>query len=221
MKSFKQPRVTRLRRALLAATLAIPMLPYAAGDHAPGVHGNGHGSGMTDLKQMENMHGGEGHAHNTWPQPPEPYRSMSSRIWGDHQAIERGEQLYAENCQVCHGSDGRGAGVAASGLEHKPANLTRHLHSRYDDNDGYLFWRVSKGGTVEPFKSQNSAMPAFEETLTEQQRWDILAYVHEVYHSGFVEDAAAREASPPDQEQTRHSMQASEHGSGTSIHDQN
>lgn len=193
------PRTTaaRLRAALLATTLGLPGPAFAAGDHAPGVHGNGHGAGSPDAHGMrgdrhtENRHGGEGHTHDAWVQPPEPYRSMSSRIWGDHRAIERGRDLYAVNCQVCHGNDGRGTGVAAAGLEHKPADLTRHLHSRYDDNDGYLYWRVSKGGTVEPFRSQDSAMPAFEDSLSVQQRWDILAYVHDVYHRGFVEDVAA------------------------------
>ncbi|MDX1594896.1 MAG: cytochrome c [Gammaproteobacteria bacterium] len=131
---------------------------------------------------------GQGHAHGTWVKPPERYREMSSRVWGDPQAIARGRELYAENCQVCHGSDGQGTGVAADSLEHPPADLTSHLHSRYGNNDGYLFWRVTKGGTVEPFKSRDSAMPAFENVLTEQQRWDVLAYVHDVYHQGFVED---------------------------------
>ncbi len=196
MKHPIRSRVIALRAALL---LTLPALALATGEHAPGVHGNGHGDGQPDthgqsgMRHMENIHGGEGHVHDAWVAPPEPYRSMSSRIWGDHRAIERGRALYAENCAVCHGMDGRGTGVAAAGLEHRPANLTRHLHSRYDDNDGYLFWRLSKGGTVEPFRSQNSAMPAFETTLSEEQRWDILAYIHDVYHRGFVEDLAPHE----------------------------
>lgn len=41
-------------------------------------------------------------------------------------------------------------------------------------SDGYLFWRVSKGGVIDPF---NSAMPAWESALTEDQRWEVISYI--------------------------------------------
>jgi mono/diheme cytochrome c family protein len=41
-------------------------------------------------------------------------------------------------------------------------------------SDGYLFWRISKGGAIEPF---NSAMPAWESSLTEDQRWQVVTYI--------------------------------------------
>ena len=41
-------------------------------------------------------------------------------------------------------------------------------------SDGYLFWRVSLGGQMEPF---NSAMPAWEAGLSEEQRWQVISYV--------------------------------------------
>lgn len=86
---------------------------------------------------------------------------------------------------VCHGADGRGTGPAAKSLVHPPADLTHHFHIRPGDGDAYLFWRVSEGGTAEPFKSMQSAMPAFKTVLSEDQRWDVLAYVHNRFHQGF------------------------------------
>ena len=31
-----------------------------------------------------------------------------------------------------------------------------------------------------------SMMPAFKTVLTEDQRWDVLAYVHATFHGGFL-----------------------------------
>jgi mono/diheme cytochrome c family protein len=39
---------------------------------------------------------------------------------------------------------------------------------------------------VEPFKSANSAMPVFNQLLNGRQRWDVLTYVHQQIHRGFV-----------------------------------
>ncbi len=87
---------------------------------------------------------------------------------------------------VCHGTDGRGTGPAAASLPHAPADLTNHYHRAPGDGDTYLFWRVSEGGQVEPFRSMQSTMPAFKTTLTDDQRWDVLAYVHAEFHEGFM-----------------------------------
>ncbi|MGB3713137.1 MAG: hypothetical protein WA996_01790, partial [Candidatus Promineifilaceae bacterium] len=59
------------------------------------------------------------------------------------------------------------------GLDPKPANLS-DSEMMHDLSDGYLFWRVSKGGYLEPF---NSHMPPWESWLTEEQRWQVISYV--------------------------------------------
>jgi Cu/Ag efflux protein CusF len=45
---------------------------------------------------------------------------------------------------------------------------------------------VSEGGQVEPFASMQSTMPAFKTVLSDDQRWDVLAYVHAQFHGGFM-----------------------------------
>jgi hypothetical protein len=45
------------------------------------------------------------------------------------------------------------------------------LYSTYDD---YLFWRISEGGTHEPFAS---AMPRWQDVLDDDARWDVINYV--------------------------------------------
>jgi hypothetical protein len=39
-----------------------------------------------------------------------------------------------------------------------PPSWTHHFHRALGDGDAYLFWRVSEGGQVEPFKASQSAM---------------------------------------------------------------
>jgi Cu/Ag efflux protein CusF len=77
-------------------------------------------------------------------------------------------------------------------LPHPPADLTHHFHRAPGDGDAYLFWRVSEGGQVEPFKSSQSAMPAFKAVLSAEQRWDVLAYVHAEFHRGFLSVSTTR-----------------------------
>jgi len=146
-----------------------------AGAGEPG-HGHGHG----DSKSGH-------HAHDKWVAPPDDYAGFHSDRWSDSTAIKSGKQLYQKNCSSCHGEDGRGTGPLASQLPHAPADLTNHFHRKPGDGDAYLFWRVSEGGAVEPFKAMQSSMPAFKTSLTTDERWDLLAYVHATFHKSFLE----------------------------------
>jgi mono/diheme cytochrome c family protein len=136
----------------------------------------------------------EGHGHTTdgphqhpwWEAPPAEYANARSTRWSDAAAIARGAQLYQTYCTMCHGANGKGTGPVAKGLPHPPADLTHHFHRAPGDGDAYLFWRVSEGGQVEPFKSGQSAMPAYKTVLSEDQRWDVLAYVHAEFHKSFL-----------------------------------
>jgi mono/diheme cytochrome c family protein len=130
------------------------------------------------------------HQHPWWETPPAEYANARSTRWGDAAAIARGQRLYQTYCTMCHGADGKGTGPVAKGLPHPPADLTHHFHRAPGDGDAYLFWRVSEGGQVEPFKASQSAMPAYKTVLSEDQRWDVLAYVHAEFHKGFLPTSA-------------------------------
>lgn len=170
---------------LIPLLLATPLLSNAAPGHGDGHHDD-HGS--TD---MHSGHGG--HAHDSWVEPPADFAAMRWSGWDDTAAAARGKLLYQQNCAYCHGDSGKGDGVMAGRLAHGPADLTNHFHTAPGKGDGYLFWRLTEGARVEPFRSQDSAMPAFGTSLTEQQRWDVLTYVHQAFHGGF---AQARPAMP-------------------------
>lgn len=105
--------------------------------------------------------------------PPDEFASLDNPFSGDHEAIEAGETIFQTNCVPCHGPEGKGDGPSAEALDPKPVNLSDGTMMNML-SDGYLFWRVSKGGQVDPF---NSAMPAWETSLTEEQRWEVISYV--------------------------------------------
>lgn len=86
-----------------------------------------------------------------------------------------GRALYAMNCRPCHGDSANGNGPLADGLKLRPIDFT--------DNGtietivvGYTFWRVSSGGQALPVEATpwDSAMPQWELSLTEDERWKII-----------------------------------------------
>jgi mono/diheme cytochrome c family protein len=173
----------RMRTSVLWLALLVPWLllrGQGLADQQAGKHAH------DDKASHGHTMDGHPHQHDTWEAPPAAYAGARSTRWDDPAAVARGESLFQTHCTVCHGADGKGKGPGAASLPHAPADLTHHFHRAPGDGDAYLFWRVSEGGQVEPFKSMQSMMPSFKTVLTEDQRWDVLAYVHATFHEGFL-----------------------------------
>jgi mono/diheme cytochrome c family protein len=77
-----------------------------------------------------------------------------------------GREIYVNTCIRCHGIDGKGAlGIK---LVPPPADLTSlTVQSRLD---GTLFRRIHEG-------KPNTAMGAWKHALSDEEIWDVLAYV--------------------------------------------
>jgi mono/diheme cytochrome c family protein len=121
----------------------------------------------------------DNHTDEEHIEPPVEFSSLTNRFAGDHEAAEAGAEIYEVNCASCHGPEGEGNGPTAEALDPKPASLA-DAHLMEDMSDGALFWRVSEGGMMEPF---NSAMPAWKETLSEEEIWQVITFIRE-----FAED---------------------------------
>jgi mono/diheme cytochrome c family protein len=121
------------------------------------------------------------HAH---VEAPDEFASLTNPFAGDAEAVAAGKVIFETSCAVCHGPEGKGDGPAAEALDPKPATLADRIMMN-TLSDGYLFWRVSKGGMMEPF---NSAMPAWESGLTEDQRWQVISYVRSLADGDHMED---------------------------------
>jgi len=81
----------------------------------------------------------------------------------------RGQSLFADNCVTCHGEHGDGKGPSATQLHPPPANFTDPAFMRGETP--YDFFHVVSLG------KHNTAMPAWDSTLSVQDRWDLVAYL--------------------------------------------
>ncbi len=81
-----------------------------------------------------------------------------------------GHKLYSANCASCHGDRGTGNGTAAAALTMRPPAIGSR-DSLPDMTAALAFNVVSIG-------IHGTPMPAFSESLTAQQRWDVVNYVY-------------------------------------------
>jgi mono/diheme cytochrome c family protein len=94
--------------------------------------------------------------------------------------LAQGKEVYYQNCLPCHGDHLDGLGHYAEGFNPIPAN--------FQDNgtiaqltESFVFWRVAKGGPGLPREGTpwNSAMPRWEDFLTEQQIWTVVLFLYD------------------------------------------
>ncbi len=94
--------------------------------------------------------------------------------------ITKGGALYSMHCLFCHGDLLDGNGLFGKSFFPPPADFTR-LDSILSRPQAYTFWRIMKGGKGLPLKYEpwNSAMPAWEQTLSTNDVWKIITYIYD------------------------------------------
>ena len=93
--------------------------------------------------------------------------------------VEEGAVIYFENCFFCHGDNLDGNGHFAEALNPRPGNFI-DPGTIAQLQESYVFWRVSKGGRGLPDEGTpwNSAMPDWENILTEEDIWKVIIYIY-------------------------------------------
>jgi mono/diheme cytochrome c family protein len=88
-------------------------------------------------------------------------------VEADAISVARGSQLFAINCQMCHGPTGKGTGPIAAFLTNKPADLTGDLVQ--GKTDQVLFTSITNGVP--------GRMPPMNENLNMRDRWDLVNFI--------------------------------------------
>lgn len=81
----------------------------------------------------------------------------------------RGQELFAENCVSCHGVNADGRGSNAADLDPRPANFSDPGFIRKETP--FDFFHILSVG------KPSSAMPAWGEVLSLQDRWDLVSFL--------------------------------------------
>lgn len=97
---------------------------------------------------------------------PQSALTMKNPLEGNAASVNTGRTIYKTQCSACHGDKGKGDGPAAVALTPKPADHTSNALQA--ESDGSLFYKISEG---------RKPMPAFKNTLNENQRWAVINYM--------------------------------------------
>jgi mono/diheme cytochrome c family protein len=127
--------------------------------------------------------------------PPEPYVNLTDPLlvpmsqtgsdqpqgWSTWTAagLQDGKEIYVANCLTCHGCAGNGLGSYAGTLTVTPADFKQDPYRNMPDDQ--WFWHVSEG-------IQGTVMPPWKESLSEEQRWNVVRYVQKIFARPVMHD---------------------------------
>ena len=95
--------------------------------------------------------------------------------------VTHGTKLFAQNCAMCHGNEGRGDGPAGAGLNPKPKNL---IEGPWKKGGGYIGWYTAltegiAGGSMASYKH-----------LKPVDRWALVQFIDSITQAKPKEDLA-------------------------------
>jgi putative copper export protein/peroxiredoxin len=99
---------------------------------------------------------------------PETYRR--NPVLFDAISIANGAQLYAEHCVECHGHQGQGNGIKARTMSTKMPDMLTEPHTIEHTPGDFYHWIT--------FGMIDTDMPGYEDKLSDEERWDLVNYVH-------------------------------------------
>ncbi len=97
---------------------------------------------------------------------PESANAIKNPFTGNADATKKGKKLYNQLCNICHGDQGKGDGMAGAALTPKPADLTSDKVQ--SQTDGAIYWKITNG---------RPPMASYKDVLKEEERWQLVNYI--------------------------------------------
>lgn len=116
---------------------------------------------------------GEGDKPAAGPAPKAA--ASSSPVPGRPPDIEAGKAIYNKYCHFCHGPKGLGDGPVGIAISPHPADFVNDT-KRMSKTDHEIFLSITKG-VHRDVGGEEMAMPRWQDILTENDRWDVIAYI--------------------------------------------
>ena len=102
------------------------------------------------------------------PAYPETYRKTPVPF--DAISVANGGTLFAANCVPCHGPQAKGNGPLAKTFAKPPVDLLTEPHTALHTAGDFFHW-LTHG-------IPGTGMPAFADKLSEEDRWDVVNFLH-------------------------------------------
>ena len=110
-----------------------------------------------------------------------PYRALETSDPAQFKVhLQNGRRVYYQNCVFCHGDSMAANGMFVHALNPIPTNFTDPT-TIASLQESFLFWRISKGGPGLPEEGGpwDTAMPAWEKFLSEDEIWDVILFLYD------------------------------------------
>jgi mono/diheme cytochrome c family protein len=104
--------------------------------------------------------------NDPWP-VPDKFTKMPNPVKSDATSLATGKEVWAKECQSCHGKLGKGDGSKAAQLKTLPDDFTKP--DVQSQSDGALFYKTSEG---------RKDMPSFKKKISDPEEiWAVINYI--------------------------------------------
>lgn len=114
---------------------------------------------------------------------PTPGLDLAKALAPTPAAVAQGKPIFATNCAMCHGAEGKGDGAAAVALTPKPRDFTNAAGWTVGYTMADIYQTLTEG-------VKGSAMPAFN-ALSPSDRFAVAQFVESLGHFDHHDDVAA------------------------------
>jgi len=99
-------------------------------------------------------------------------RALENPVPATPDSVRAGSAIYrgVGSCNVCHGEEGNGQGIGASGLDPSPRDFTNPRWQKAR-TDGELMWVLRHGS---PGSAMITVVPGL---ISEREAWDVINYI--------------------------------------------